>query len=277
MLDRVRRNPLALTAVAIALIAALALVWWTVSPLFIRTTLVEGQNISVPSATQPAGASASDDAGIAGSGDNMDKPADAMMEPTPEAMMDKPAESGGMMEKDTPEAMAEPTKEAGMMDKPADTMMEPTPEAMMEAAPDAMMPEATPEAMMDKPADSMMDKGPAVLGTGNFDRKDDVHYANGQAILARQEDGAVVLRLQDLDAANGPDLYVYVSENPDPKNSDELQQGEHNLGSLKATNGSFSYTLDASIDPAKIKSVVIYCRAFSVIFSTATLQAPQGQ
>jgi hypothetical protein len=237
MLDRVRRNPLALTAVAIALIAALALVWWTVSPLFIRTTLVEGQDISVPSATQPA------DVSMAGSGDSMQKPDDAMMEPT-----------------STPEAM---------MDKPAD--------GMMDATPEAMMPEVTPEAMMDKPADSMMDKGPAVLGTGNFDRKDDVHYANGQAILARQEDGAVVLRLQDLDAANGPDLYVYVSENPDPKNSDELQQGEHNLGSLKATNGSFSYTLDASIDPAKIKSVVIYCRAFSVIFSTATLQAPQGQ
>src|SRR5215203_2197549 len=110
MLDRVRRNPLALTAVAIALIAALALVWWTVSPLFIRTTLVEGQNINVPSATQPA------DVSMAGSGDSMQKPDDAMMEPTStsEAMMDKPEDS--MMATETPQAIAEPTKEAGMLD-----------------------------------------------------------------------------------------------------------------------------------------------------------------
>jgi hypothetical protein len=114
--------------------------------------------------------------------------------------------------------------------------------------------------------------GPMVLATGSFDRKDDVHYASGQAILAREADGSYVVRLQDLDAANGPDLYVYVSEHPNPASSDELDQGGHNLGSLKATNGSFSYALDPMIDPAKIKSVVIYCKAFSVIFSTAALQ-----
>ena len=120
----------------------------------------------------------------------------------------------------------------------------------------------------------MAGTGPKVLWTGNFDRKDDVHYANSQAIIARQEDGSTVVRLQDLDAANGPDLFVYVSEHPNPNTSDELHQGGHNLGTLKATNGSFNYTLDPSVDTSKIKSVVIYCRAFSVIFSAAKLQTP---
>jgi hypothetical protein len=149
-----------------------------------------------------------------------------------------------------------------------------TPEAvtMPEAKPEGDMMEGEGEGATmgeDKAAEPM---GPMVLSVGNFDRKDDVHYASGQAVLAREADGSYVVRLQDLDAANGPDLYVYVSEHPNPNNSDELHQGGHNLGTLKATNGSFSYTLAPEIDPAKIKSVVIYCRAFSVIFSTASLQ-----
>lgn len=133
---------------------------------------------------------------------------------------------------------------------------------------------ATPTTRPSATATATPNKAPGVLAFGNFDRKDDVHYASGQAIIARQQDGSVIVRLQDLDSANGPDLYVYVTEHPDPQNSDQLHQGGHNLGKLKATNGSFNYTLDPSIDPAKIKSVVIYCRPFSVIFSTAKLQAP---
>ncbi|HEX8600176.1 MAG TPA: DM13 domain-containing protein [Chloroflexia bacterium] len=121
-------------------------------------------------------------------------------------------------------------------------------------------------------AQAANDKKVGVIAHGNFDRQDDVHYASGQAIIARQQDGSVIVRLQDLAAANGPDLYVYVSTHPNPKNHDQLHQGAHNLGSLKATNGSFNYTLDPSIDPTKLGSVVIYCRAFSVIFSVATLQ-----
>ena len=193
MISTLKRNPIFLAIAAVVLVAVLWFAWWTISPLFVRTSLVEGENINVPAASAP----------------------------TPE---------GEMMEGESEGAMAEEDK------------------------------------AMEKPM------GAAVLAVGSFDRKDDVHYANGQAILAREADGSYVVRLQDLDAANGPDLYVYVSEHPNPNTGDELHQGGHNLGTLKATSGSFSYTLDPSIDPAKIKSVVIYCRAFSVIFSTAALQ-----
>lgn len=232
VLTRIRSNPILLALTGLLVVAALAFAWWTISPLFIRTTLVEGQDIALPAATQGAGA------------------------------MEKPSEAAGeMMEK------ASPTAEA-MMEKPAET-----PAAAMEKPADGAM-ASTDGGAQDKPADAaMMDaKGPQVLGVGNFDRKDDVHYANGQAILARQEDGSTAVRLQELDAANGPDLYVYASEHPNPTKSEELNTGGYNLGTLKATTGSFSYTLDPSIDPSKIKSVVIYCKAFSVIFSVAALQ-----
>jgi hypothetical protein len=235
----IKRNPIFLAIAAVVLIAVLWFAWWTISPLFIRTTLVEGQDINVPAASAPAQDSVMADK----SGEMMDKPAGAATQD--EAEMTKPEE----------EKMAE---ESGEM--PAST---PEASAMMEATPESAM-------MDDKAMEEPM--GPMVLSVGSFDRKDDVHYANGQAILAREADGSYVVRLQDLDAANGPDLYVYVSEHPNPSNSDELHQGGHNLGTLKATTGSFSYTLAPEIDPARIKSVVIYCRAFSVIFSTASLQ-----
>ena len=227
-MTHLRKNPIFLTIAAVVVIASLAFAWWTISPLFIRTNLAEGQNIAV--APEP-----------------QDSP--MASQPTATAMMENP-----------PEVMAEKTPETAMQ-KPTDT-----PVAMMEPK---------PEAAMEKPTATAMTKtGPKVLATGNFDRKDNVHYASGQAIIARQEDGSHIVRLQDLDAANGPDLFVYVTEHPDPKTSDELHQGGHNLGTLKATNGSFNYTLDSSIDASKIKSVVIYCRAFSVIFSTAALNTP---
>jgi hypothetical protein len=218
MIARIKQNPFLLAIAILAIIAALAFAWWTISPLFIRTTLVEGQNISVPAVTETS---------------------------TPTAVM----------ERNTPTAVME-----------SEEVMAPT------STPEpsgAMDPTPTPEA-----SDAMPESGPTILATGSFDRKDDVHYASGQAILAREADGTVVLRLQDLDSANGPDLYVYVSQHPNPQTSEELHQGGHNLGTLKATTGSFNYTLDPSIDPSQIKSVVIYCRAFSVLFSTAALQTP---
>jgi hypothetical protein len=65
---------------------------------------------------------------------------------------------------------------------------------------------------------------------------------------------------------------VYLSGHPRPSNSRELHQDEVNLGRLKAPQGAFSYEIGPEVGLSKIKSVVVYCRAFSVIFSSAALQ-----
>ena len=274
MFSSLKRNPIFLAIAAVVLIAVLWFAWWTISPLFIRTTLVEGQNISVPAASAPA----QDDAMADKSGEMVDKSAGDMAKPEDKMS----AQAAGA-------AMETPTAAPVMEGKPVDDMAKPEDKMVGDSGSVSM---ETPDAgtvAQDKSESDMMEgkaegattgedkameepMGPKVLAVGSFDRKDDIHYANGQAIVAREEDGSYVVRLQDLDAANGPDLYVYVSEHPDPSSSDELNQGGYNLGNLKATTGSFSYALDPSIDPAKIKSVVIYCKAFNVIFSTAALQ-----
>ena len=45
------------------------------------------------------------------------------------------------------------------------------------------------------------------------------------------------------------------------------------LGALKASDGSFSYDVPAGLDIDAVGSVVIWCRAFSIAFATASLDA----
>jgi len=44
------------------------------------------------------------------------------------------------------------------------------------------------------------------------------------------------------------------------------------LGALKATNGSFNYELPSGTQLADYKSVVVWCRAFTVLFTWADLR-----
>lgn len=49
-------------------------------------------------------------------------------------------------------------------------------------------------------------------------------------------------------------------------------QGYIELALLTATQGNQNYALPADLDLGAYKSVVIYCQAFHVVFSTATLE-----
>ncbi|HET6313112.1 MAG TPA: hypothetical protein VFH60_04700, partial [Chloroflexia bacterium] len=92
MIARLRRNPIILGFLVLVLLGILAFGWWTISPLFIRTTLVEGDDFAIPAAARQD---------------------------------------------------------------------------------DMAMPQA---------------KSDTIVATGNFDRKDAVHYANGQALIVKQAD-----------------------------------------------------------------------------------------
>ena len=51
--------------------------------------------------------------------------------------------------------------------------------------------------------------------------------------------------------------------------ADGYAEGALNLGRLKATSGAFHYDVPEGTDVAQFKSVVIWCRRFSVLFGTA--------
>ncbi|MGQ0568026.1 MAG: DM13 domain-containing protein [Armatimonadota bacterium] len=113
---------------------------------------------------------------------------------------------------------------------------------------------------------------PVTLATGQFVGADSSHQGEGRALVIRLPDGQRFLRFENFKVTNGPDLYVYLSGHPAPRNSGQLHQGAaHQIGLLKGNIGNQNYALPADLDLSKFKSVAIYCKRFSVMFASAEL------
>jgi len=111
--------------------------------------------------------------------------------------------------------------------------------------------------------------------SGTFGVVDAIHKGSGQATIYRLPDGTLVLRLEGFAVTNGPDLFVYLSGHRAPRTSGELHaQGDREIAVLKGNVGNQTYALPADLDPAAYRSVVIYCKRFTTVFSTATLGTP---
>lgn len=91
---------------------------------------------------------------------------------------------------------------------------------------------------------------------------DGIHDAQGDAYTIPLEDGSNVLRLENFRSTNGPDLYVYLAT--DDKASDFV-----NLGELKANKGNQNYEIPEGTDLTKYNKVLVWCKAFSVLFGSA--------
>ncbi len=113
---------------------------------------------------------------------------------------------------------------------------------------------------------------PVLLANGQFGAVDGFHKGEGTASVFRLPDGKLVLRLEDFKVTNGPDLYVFLSGHPAPRNAGQVHEGGAlEVARLKGNIGNQNYALPANVDLSKFKSVVIYCKQFSVVFSTAKL------
>lgn len=166
-----------------------------------------------------------------------------------------------------PTAVAAPTVAAVVVAAPTVAPAPPTAVAVVEVAPTVAP--ALPTAA---PVQPTAIAEPVALVSGSFTRIDSLHAAEGTAIIYQLPDGSRVLRLENFSAQNGPDLYVSLSGHPMPRsNAETYDSGYVELERLKANQGNQNYALPAELDLAAFKSVVIYCKAFSVVFSTAEL------
>ncbi len=102
--------------------------------------------------------------------------------------------------------------------------------------------------------------GPVALKSGTFVKGE--HDGSGTATIFKQADGAYILRFDNLDVTNGPDLRVRLL-GPNGTGLD--------LGGLKGNKGNQNYALPADFDPANYNAADIWCRAFKVQFNTAAL------
>ena len=99
--------------------------------------------------------------------------------------------------------------------------------------------------------------------SGTFVDGDWLHKTQGTATIVTLEDGSSVLSLEDFKTTNGPDVYVYLA-------TDDKATEFVDLGKIKANNGNQNYEI-SDIDFSKYDRVLIWCKAFSVLFGTAEL------
>jgi hypothetical protein len=109
--------------------------------------------------------------------------------------------------------------------------------------------------------------GNELLARGSFEPV--AHAAAGTAMTIRRAQGGRLLTLTGFEVDNGPDLRVYLVAGParDESEVDDFKD----LGALKGNKGDQQYELDGEVDLDRYRTVVIWCRAFSVNFARAPL------
>jgi hypothetical protein len=95
------------------------------------------------------------------------------------------------------------------------------------------------------------------------------HPASGDAQLIRLARGGRVLTLTDFEVDNGPDLRVRLAAGPATSEDDVGDAVD--LGALKGNKGDQQYEIPDGVDLARHATVIIWCRAFSVLFARAPL------
>lgn len=112
--------------------------------------------------------------------------------------------------------------------------------------------------------------GPVVLGEGAFVSQE--HETTGRALVVELADGARVLRFEDFSTSDGPDLHVWLTDQPAGAEWGSYDDGRYvELADLKATGGNQNYPVPADVDLAGLTSVVVWCDRFSVAFGSAPL------
>ena len=133
-----------------------------------------------------------------------------------------------------------------------------------------------PKQMADAMPVAVSAGSPQMVASGAFYNV--VHEGKGNATIFKlASDAKYVLRLEDFQVLNGPDLHVWlVPVDPVPNSVGTEIAGYVDLGKLKGNIGNQNYELPANLDLKGIKSVVIWCQPFRVPFIAAPLMRSAG-
>ena len=118
---------------------------------------------------------------------------------------------------------------------------------------------------MKKNESKMSDNQPSsmkIIARGVFQER--AHDVDGTALLIETPMGKV-LRFEDFETVNGPELHIYLST--DLSNKDVID-----LGKIKATKGNVNYDLPRDVDVTTYNNVLIWSKPFEVLFSYAELE-----
>ena len=138
---------------------------------------------------------------------------------------------------------------------------------------DEPFPTAAARPMPSAPVSAAPPQSPVVVAEGALISHE--HPTTGIAKLVRLPDGAHVLRLENLNTSDGPQLVVLLTDSPVLEGRygwHVFEQGRHiDLGALKGNRGSANYRIPAGVDIKGLNSVSIWCDRFDVSFGAAEL------
>jgi hypothetical protein len=125
-----------------------------------------------------------------------------------------------------------------------------------------------PAAVSNTPPTTTLPPAPVLRGAGQFVGLAG-HSGTGDAGIVRLEDGSQVLRLENFDIDNGPDLKLYLVPGADRRAPDD---GSYYFGDLRGNVGNQTYAIPNGYDVAPGEwTVLVWCKAFTVEFVAATL------
>ncbi|MFW9820220.1 MAG: DM13 domain-containing protein [Candidatus Thorarchaeota archaeon] len=110
-----------------------------------------------------------------------------------------------------------------------------------------------------------------VLLNGTLVEIDDSHYGRGTVQIVSFSNGYRQLQFIDVKIANGPDLFVYLSDKESFSGIYDTPGAFIDLRYLPHNAGNFSISISNGISLSNVNSVLIWCRQFSVVFTYATL------
>lgn len=104
--------------------------------------------------------------------------------------------------------------------------------------------------------------GQQAIQTGEFEGGGWLHRAAGEFTISEQTNEYVLTFSEDFKVNRGPDLFVWLVKGDNTK--------EHvNVGRLQNRKGEQQYVLPESVNLEEYNRVIIWCRAFRVMFASA--------
>lgn len=144
-------------------------------------------------------------------------------------------------------------------------------EALTTLPPASPAPPTTPTA----PAAPTEPARPVLVAEGELISHE--HATTGSARIVRNPDGTHLLELVELDTSNGPDLWIWLTDQPVIEGQDGwhvFDDGAYvELGRLKGNQGNQQYEIPGDVDLADYSSMSIWCKRFSVSFGAAELDS----
>ena len=114
------------------------------------------------------------------------------------------------------------------------------------------------------------------LAVGEFvhvNPSDPVHWGKGAVSIYREsEDRAIVHLQEDFEVGPGPRFHVYLVDRGNVGSGDDFISSQKiDLGRLRAFRGSQVYSVPDGADASKFTSIVVWCKEFGVLISSASL------